>query len=633
MLAGKRQNLLGHQSEASDTRYSRTRQPLPDPKGRRRIFRLRTISIIGGLVLAAAAVGGWLLYRALEIRSEVESVTSLVSEFKYSLLAHDDAAARLTLAQLQDHIGRARSAATDPLWKAAGSVPGVGANFSVVSELVLSADDVVNGAAQPLLSAYSSLDWKSLKPVEGKFDVSALAASSPSIVAAANTVDLTYTRLAGIEGEGLLPAVALPLADVRNTLHDLRRSLNTAADTSRILPNMMGTAGARNYLVLIQNNAEIRATGGLPGALAVLRVEDGTVSLAAQSSGAALGKFSPPVDVDSAQSTIYSKRLGAYISDVNLTPDFPTAAKTAKSMWETRHGTPIDGVIALDPVVLAHILKASGPVSIPSVDPELDSRLPRVLDGGNVVKVLLSDVYSSARTNELQDAYFASVSKAIFSLLSSGKVQSDLLLSAFTKSAEEHRLLVWSGYPDEQDVLQNTPVGGSISGPAVGGASFGVYFNDGTGAKMDYHVRRTVQLIGTCTTGDYTDYKVKVTLANTAPPDAATSLPKAVTGGGSFGTPAGSIQTNVVVYGPALSHLDTALQDKGQVAFGSYLHKDRPVGVVTTRLAAGESTELELTFGRVVQKTDPVVVVTPTVQEVNDVLMRTERSDCSTAIK
>ncbi len=87
-------------------------------------------------------------------------------------------------------------------------------------------------------------------------------------------------------------------------------------------------------------------------------------------------------------------------------------------------------------------------------------------------------------------------------------------------------------------------------------ASFGVYFNDGTGAKMDYYVKRTAQLVKQCTGTEYGEVKVRITSTNTAPVDAATSLPAYVTGGGIFGVPPGSVQTNVIAYGPSLTRGD-----------------------------------------------------------------------------
>jgi hypothetical protein len=45
-------------------------------------------------------------------------------------------------------------------------------------------------------------------------------------------------------------------------------------------------------------------------------------------------------------------------------------------------------------------------------------------------------------------------------------------------------------------------------------------------------------------------------------------------------------------------------------------------------LAPGQSSTVELTFGKIVQQTEPNVVVTPTVQPVKDVILATENSAC-----
>lgn len=614
-----------------------TRPSRSGPKGSRRSGRrrllVRTAAAMGSLAVLAGAAAAWLAYRGTELRTEMTAVSQLVPEFKDQLLAKDNEAAQKTLDQIELHLDTARGAATDPLWKAATALPFLGQNFSVTTELVLSADDLVDRAAQPMLGVFSSLDWQKMTPVNGRFDVSPLESSSPTIVAAANTVELTHARLSDIDASGLFPEVARPLAEATETLDDLRQTLNTAADTSQILPAMMGATGPRNYLILIQNNAEIRATGGLPGSLAVLHVEDGQIRLEAQSTGSAMGRFNPAVVVDPVQTQIYSKRLGTFISDVNLTPDFPTAAKTAKSMWEAKYGSPVDGVIAVDPVVLAHILEASGPLAVPIPHPEMAPGLPTTLTAENVVKTLLSDVYKDLESNALQDAYFALASKEVFSALASGKVPGDQLLEALTTSAVENRLHVWSGHNTEQDILGTTAIGGSISGPVAGGNTFGVFFNDGTGAKMDYYVKRSVQLLQECKTDGYSEVTVRVTTSNTAPIDAATSLPELITGGGRYGVPAGTVQTNVIVYGPAQSHIETAHDNGTKVPFGSHIHGGRPVGTVTTSLAPGQESTVDFTFGKIVQHTEPKVVVTPTVQNVNDVILDSEQKDCTTSTK
>lgn len=613
-------------SESSLPSKSRIRHGATLTARRRPTRVIRIVVSLGSLVAVAAASGGWLAYRAQEIKSEMLAASDLLPQLESQLLENNKPGAEATLAKLTSHTTASHTAANDPLWLAAGALPLIGGNFSAITELSSSAVDIVDGAALPIVKTLGTINSKSLTPVNGRIDLTALSAASPSIISATNTLQLTHNRLTNIDNTYLVPAISEALKRATNALEAVGKKAKVAADTSRTLPSMLGAEGARNYLILLQNSAEVRATGGLSGALAVLSVKDGAAELTAQSSGTALGKFTPQVVVDRDQAVIYSNRLGTYIGDINLTPDFPTVARSAKQMWETRHGGHIDGVIALDPVVLAHVLEASGPLTIG--ESKNKGGLPDVLTSENVVRTLLSDVYSDIEGDRAQDAYFASVSAGIFKSLSSGQAPGDKILTAFSKSVEEERIRVWSAHTEEQKVLNDITLGGTVSGPVAGGTAFGVYFNDGTGAKMDYYVRRTVQLQRVCTHGDYAEFKVKVKLSNTAPSNASDVLPAAVTGAGIYGVPPGSVQTNIVVYGPALAHIDTAIKDNEATSFGSYFHDDRPVGVVATRIGPGQSSEVEMTFVNVIQHDAPKLSVTPTVQDVKDVTLPTEYIAC-----
>ncbi|KIC69450.1 hypothetical protein RM50_01890 [Pseudarthrobacter phenanthrenivorans] len=393
---------------------------------------------------------------------------------------------------------------------------------------------------------------------------------------------------------------------------------------------MLGADGVKNYLLMIQNNAESRASGGIPGALAVLTLDHGKLSLGAQSSAGDIGTMTPTLAVDRQQQQIYSTRLGKYMQDVNLTPDFPTAAATAQAMWEKTNGQRVDGVISLDPVVLSYILQATGPVEVsgPDLAAVKATGLPTELTGSNVIPTLLSDVYAKIPQPKLQDLYFAGVAKEVFSALSNGKGEAKGLITGITRGTEEGRVLVWSANPDEQSVLGKYALSGSVSGASVSPAEFGIYFNDGTGAKMDYYVKRTVQLVKECPVDGYEQTTIRVTSTNTAPADAATTLPPYVTGAGAFGVPPGTVQTNIVAYGPVQANIESATLERQKIPFAPYLHANRPVGVVSQQLAPGETKTLEFTFGKIVQHTEPNVVVTPTVQSVKDVVLPNENAAC-----
>ncbi|WP_347559597.1 DUF4012 domain-containing protein [Arthrobacter sp. S39] len=578
----------------------------------------------------AAASVLWLGAKATAIKTELSNATSLLPQLRDEILENNVDGATQTVRDVGSHTAKARDEASDPLWTLAGAMPWLGANFKAASEVATSADDVARLGATPLVSVFQDLDWNALAPGGESVDLQPLIDAKPKLVAAAQAVVQSSERLNSIDATTLLPQVSEPLAQAQTQLDALKGGLTSAADAARVAPEMLGATEPRHYLVLIQNNAESRATGGIPGALALLTIDRGDLTLDAQSSASEIGVFDPIVEVDSEQKTIYSARIGKFMQDVNLTPDFPTTAQVAHTMWERKTGQRVDGVISVDPVALGYILDATGPVTITS--PELisiaQSGLPTELNGKNVVQTLLSDVYSKIDKPKLQDAYFAGVAQEIFAALSDGNGDTQGLVEGLSRGTEEGRIRLWSNRNAEQSVIAGYPLGGSMSGRNVSPAEFGVYFNDGTGAKMDFYVKRTVQLVKECARDGYAQTTVRVTSTNTAPTDSAMSLPTYVTGDGTFGVPPGSVQTNIVAYGPVQANVETAKLDGQRTDFAPYVHSNRPVGVIAIRLAPGESRTVEYTFGKIVQHTEPNVVVTPTVQDVKDVILPTQNAQC-----
>lgn len=595
----------------------------------RRRFRVVLSSTIVSLAVLGAGAA-WLGTRAAIIQTELTAASGLIAPLKHHVANDNADEASATVKEFRSRTSAAKEAANDPVWTLASGLPSLGANFSAVAEIARSADDVASLGLQPLVNVYSSLDWETLIPSRSGTDLTKLEAASPSVSSAARAVRLSADRLNQIDTASLLPQVGEPLARAREQLNDVTGTLNVAADAAGVAPSMLGSKSPRTYLLMIQNNAETRATGGIPGALAVLTLDRGKLELGSQNSASALGPMVPLVDIEPEQRQIYTSRVGKFMQDVNLTPDFPTTATTARAMWEQKTGQGVDGVISIDPVVLGYILDATGPVdaSTEGLRDLAGAGLPTELTGSNVVPTLLSDVYARIAQPKLQDAYFAEVAQEVFTALSGGKGSQKGILEGLSRGVSEGRVLVWSGLSAEQSVIGNYALGGSISGRNVAPGQFGAYFNDGTGAKMDFYVRRTVQLVKECPKDGYEQTTVRITSTNTAPEDAASSLPPYVTGDGHFGVPAGSVQTNLVAYGPVQAQVETAKLDGNRTEFASYLHSNRPVGVYAIRLAPGETKTVEFRFGKIVQHAEPNLVVTPTVHPVSEVILPTEYATC-----
>lgn len=580
-------------------------------RSRRRLVRV--VLPLAALALLLLLAAGWLAFRAVQIKENLETATGLLPTMQAAMVEGDLDGATVSLEQLEVHTAAARSAGTDPLWRAAGFLPWLGENFAAVTHITVAADAVV-GAASPLMNAVDQGGLDAFVPQDGKIDLQPLQELSPKLTRSAATVNAAYESLEQIDETRLLPQISQPLVQATSALDDVRGTLEGASSATEILPAMLGATDDRNYLILVQNNAEVRATGGIPGALVVLKASKGNVVFADHGSASSLGRFDPPLEVDREQERIYGQRIGGFMQSVNMTPDFPTAAATAQAMWEkTNPDTQIHGVLALDPIVLSYLLQATGPVELTSLDDaSFDTgSLPVTLTTDNVTETLLSDVYREIEEPSAQDAYFSAVAGDVFAGIVGGKADPVEMINAIQKSAEDQRLFIWSETESEQKAIRSSSLSGDVSTEEP---TIGIYFNDGTGAKMDYYVQREVQLVERCLPDGFYRYAVLATVTNTAPSDAAESLPEYVTGGGVFGVDPGTVRTNIYMYGPTKWFLDSASQDGDPVSFGSYNHDESRVGGLTVELEPGESTTIEFEFSTHYETTEPSLRVTPTVQ-------------------
>jgi hypothetical protein len=365
---------------------------------------------------------------------------------------------------------------------------------------------------------------------------------------------------------------------------------------------MLGADGPRTYVLMFQNPAEIRATGGMPGAYVVIRADRGSVEIVDQGSSAQdLRVFDEPVlRLTASDRQLYGERLGVYPGDVNLTPDFPTAGALFREMYRRRTGRLVDGVLATDPVALSYLLGALGTVPVPGGTD---------LTAVNAVSVLLSKSYARDISHEQQDRYFGAAAKAVFQALVARPLDPQKLLTVLARAAGERRLLVWSARPAENELLAGTVLAGVM--PASDGSqpTVGVFLNDGSGAKLGYYLTQTADLAveAGCRADGRRRLKLRVVLGSTAP---KSGLSEYVLGLGLAGDPY-TVRTVVAIYGPTGGALNSIALDGEPVSFGSGRDRRRSVGIVAVDLKPGTERTLEVDLLTGVPRTGGDAKITP----------------------
>lgn len=556
---------------------------------RRRRRKILGWSMLGAgvLILAGTAWIGWRSYQAYQhLTSASAQVATLQDQLK-DITDVDTTGTAATVDKLQSESAAARSAVADPIFRAASVIPFVGPNLDAIREVTLTVDSLATEVMPSLVDIAVTLQPSQLAPTGGVIDLAPIERISPLLQNADTAVNLAREQMSSIDRD----AVVQPVGDAVLTLW---RKLDEAADVigpgaraARLLPPMLGADGPRTYLVAFQNPAERRATGGIFGSYAVVHADQGKISIVDQgASSRTLGTFDPPVaDLSEADANLYAGPLNKYPADVNLTPDFPSAARLFAEMYRVRTGSTVDGVMAIDPVALSYMLKGTAPINVgDGVSVTSD----------NLVSILLSTAYQKFDEwdQSERDTFLANATADVFSQMMSGSVNPTAMLSGLRRAAAERRVLVYSANEAEQADIAGTTIAGSLDTP-TDLPTIGVFLNDGIAAKLGYYLSSEAHVTaGACQPDGRRELKVRVVM-NYHPP--ADGLPSYVTGFSDLGK-AYTLRTNLLVFAPVGGGIVGAERDGSASAVGVGEDHSRAVATTAVVMAPGSSTELVFTI-------------------------------------
>ncbi len=490
------------------------------------------------LAIGVAIIGKALADDAFAAKDDLEKAMPLVSQVQKSMLEGDTESAKETTAKIAALTSSARARTDGALWHNLGWVPVVGPNLAGVRVAADSADRLVREVVTPLTDV--SLD--AIVPRGGAIDLPQLAKLAAVVEKASASVATVQKNLSGIDRDALLGPVKSGVDQIDTALGKVEPILEPVHNALTLLPEALGAQGPRNYLLIFQNNAESRGTGGNPAAIALLNATEGKITLAGQvgSSDFKNDLPKPIIDLDPQTKALYGDKIGRYVMDTTLTPDFAYTSKLVQAFWAQQSNVKIDGVASFDPVALSYLLKATGPVKLPT---------GHTLTSDNAVPLLLNEVYSIFPHAKDQDAFFAGAAAAVFQALLDGHPQPKALLDELARAANEGRLMYSPNDPEELKVIAGTPVSGSLPTTNADATVMGAYVNDITEGKLDYYMQLAVAASSTqCSAKDAAEFTISTTLANTLKPEQVDGLARYISPGRFFAK--GTVSTDLVLYGP-----------------------------------------------------------------------------------
>jgi Protein of unknown function (DUF4012) len=348
-------------------------QPLKSP--RRFVWRMTTIVLL--LVLLAAlsflAVQVWGIYNQLHtVRNDVTSLESLKGT---SLQLATLEQAGPLLDRTHQDVETLRGQVSPWLWLTPGLgwVPVYGGDLKYSGDLLELASNLTQTASQTCQIALPI--WQSLHQNQNDLKADQLTGmllkAQPSLLQSQATLQEAIKARQRINIEELS---ATPHSWLTR-LDPYLSTFNDALSLSLSLPNLLGASqeGPKTYLILVQNEDELRATGGFITAVGKVVVWNGKLiswNVVDSYSVDDINKAYPPAPW---QMQSFMNVPIAVFQDANWSPDYPTTVLWAEYLYAYTNSFSVNGVVAIDQHVLKTLLSVTGPLYVSEINTTVTS--------------------------------------------------------------------------------------------------------------------------------------------------------------------------------------------------------------------------------------------------------------------
>ena len=270
-------------------------------------------------------------------------------------------------------------------------------------------------------------------------------------------VDTALTTLRGLNrpSSGLIGS----LGDARTKFDNADATFVNQLDRgqqiiSYALP-FLGANGPRSYLLVGENNAEMRDQGAVLS-VGTLQTQDGKITVVNPTSVGDLTLKSPAnYAIPAGMQQVFGGYQPTQVwQSANATAGFPWTGGDLQAMYAQATGQHVNGVLALDVPAVASLLQLTGPVTVPGI--------AQPITAANVSGILLNQLYNGIPANTERHDELTTVARAVVDRLSNEKVDLATLANTLSQDVAGRHLLVWDEVPSYQATL--VKFGGSRSG-------------------------------------------------------------------------------------------------------------------------------------------------------------------------
>lgn len=462
------------------------------PWTKRRLLRWLT-----GLAIGLGVLAVWLVPPTWVTLKATGLYRRHLTRAQHLLVAQRFPEARAELERAEGSLADARSAFRwlTPI----AAVPWLGNNVQAGQQLLAVGQTIVEAArrvtdfGEQVLSPFQNkpghLTFGGLSVAEREELLRRLGQAEPALRSLEQDIQSIVDQLERLPRSFVQRRVNRLLDPVRENLQLIEEALRRAAPIARSLPKLMGHQRTQVYLFLLQNNTELRPSGGFIGTYGVLKVRNGEIiSFTTDNSYNLDDRVKGVLRIPAPEPLqLYNSTEHWFFRDANWSPDFREAAGETSNFYRREGGREqLDGVLGVTPTFIEALLKLTGPITVEGVTFTAETLVDTLQE--QVTYGFYRRGVAQAQRKEIIGTMGRELMARLFALPQSD--WQDLWLTILQQLFEKHLLFNFVD-PDLQRFAEEQGWAGAVE-PGAGDFLMVVDANLGS-LKTDPRVRRTIR--------------------------------------------------------------------------------------------------------------------------------------------